>query len=119
MLMTANAAPAMLGLHAQKTAPAVQQCFAEHIPYGSGLTVLQLTPGTAAAKQLRPGDVLLQEDDTPLRTPEDLSTIVQSKQSGDYLRLLRNGSPLELKLQLAKRPTQPVLSREQQREPAR
>ncbi len=118
MLLPAGAAPALLGLRAEPTQPAVQQSFAGQIPAGTGLTVHQLTPGTPAAKQLQRGDVLLQADGTPLRRPEELADIVQQKQAGDtlHLVLLRHGARLELTLQLAARPEQPVLSREQQLE---
>lgn len=118
MLLPAAAAPAQLGLRAEPTQQAVQQSFAGQIPAGTGLTVHQLTPGTPAAKQLQLGDVLLQADGTPLRLPEELADIVQQKQAGDtlHLVLLRHGARLELTLQLAARPEQPVLSREQQLE---
>ena len=118
MLLPAGAAPALLGLRAEPTQQAVQQSFAGQIPAGTGLTVHQLTPGTPAAKQLQLGDVLLQADGTPLRRPEELADIVQQKQAGDtlHLVLLRHGARLELTLQLAARPEQPVLSREQQLE---
>lgn len=118
MLLPAAAAPALLGLRAEPTQQAVQQSFAGQIPAGTGLTVHQLTPGTPAAKQLQRGDVLLQADGTPLRRPEELADIVQQKQAGDtlHLVLLRHGARLELTLQLAARPEQPVLSREQQLE---
>lgn len=118
MMLPAGAAPALLGIRTAATDKAVQQRFASQIPAGSGLTVHQLTPGTPAAKQLQCGDVLLQADGAPLRSPEELAAIVQQKQAGDtlHLVLLRNGSRLELTLQLAARPEQPVLSREQQLE---
>lgn len=116
MLLPVQAAPALLGVRAEPTAPAVQQVFARHIPAGTGLTVHRLTPGTPAAEQLRPGDVLLLADGTPLRTPQDLADIVAQKQAGDslHLRLLRNGAPLEQSLTLSARPEQPTLSAEQQ-----
>ena len=118
MLLPAAAAPALLGLRAEPTQQAVQQSFAGQIPAGTGLTVHQLTPGTPAAKQLQRGDVMLQADGTPLRRPEELADIVRQKQAGDtlHLVLLRHGARLELTLQLAARPEQPVLSREQQLE---
>ncbi len=116
MLLPVQAAPALLGVRATPTAPEVQQHFAEHIPAGTGLTVHRLTPGTPAAEQLSPGDVLLQADGTALRTPQDLADIVALKQAGNLLqlRLLRNGAPLELSLTLSARPEQPTLSVEQQ-----
>lgn len=118
MLLPSWAAPALLGVRASATDKAVQQPFAAHIAPGTGLTVHQLTPGTPAAELLQPGDVLLQADGTPLHSPEQLATLVQQKQAGDTLRLvlLRNGTRMELNLQLAARPEQPVLSREQQLE---
>ncbi|MBR1981447.1 MAG: PDZ domain-containing protein [Akkermansia sp.] len=118
MMLPAGAAPALLGLRAETTEQAVQQSFAGQIPAGTGLTVYQLTPGTPAAKQLQRGDVLLQADGSPLRTPEELADIVRRKQAGDslHLVLLRHGARLELTLQLAARPEQAVLSREQQLE---
>lgn len=117
-LLPAAAAPALLGLRAEPTEQAVQQSFAAQIPADTGLTVYQLTPGTPAAKQLQRGDVLLLADRTPLRTPEELADIVRRKQAGDtlHLVLLRHGARLELTLQLAARPEQPVLSREHQLE---
>lgn len=116
MLLPVQAAPALLGVRAEPTAPAVQQHFAEHIPAGTGLTVHRLTPGTPAAEQLRPGDVLLQADGKPLQSPKDLVAIMEHKQAGDtlHLRLLRNGAPLELSIALSARPEQPTLSVEQQ-----
>ena len=116
MLLPVQAAPALLGVRAEPTAPAVQQVFARHIPVGTGLTVQRLTPGTPAAEHLRPGDVLLLADGTTLHTPQDLADIVAHKQAGDSLnlRLLRNGAPLELSLTLSARPEQPTLSAEQQ-----
>lgn len=118
MMLPAGAAPALLGLRAETTEQAVQQSFAGQIPPGTGLTVRQLTPGTPAAKQLQRGDVLLQADGAPLHSPEELAAIVQQKQAGDtlHLVLLRHGACLELTLQLAARPEQAVLSREQQLE---
>lgn len=118
LLQAAAAAPALLGLRASATAKEVQQAFADHIANGTGLTVYQLTPGTPAAEHLRRGDILLQADGTPLHSPEQLAELVRQRQAGDslHLVLLRNGARLELRVQLAARPEQPVLSREQQLE---
>lgn len=118
LLQAVAAAPALLGLRASATAKEVQQAFADHIANGTGLTVYQLTPGTPAAEHLRRGDILLQADGTPLHSPEQLAELVRQRQAGDslHLVLLRNGARLELRVQLAARPTQPALSRKQQLE---
>ena len=118
LMLPAAAAPALLGLRATATAREVQLNFAEHMASGTGLTVLHLTPGTPAAKLLRRGDILLLADGTHLRQPEQLAELVMQKQAGDFLRLvlLRNGSRMELQVQLTARPEQRALSREQQLE---
>lgn len=118
LLLPAAAAPALLGVRATAADNAVQETFAAHIPPGTGLVVHQLTPGTPAAEHLRRGDVLLQADSTPLRSEEDLAALVRRKQAGDTLHvvLLRNGSRMELSLQLTARPAQPELGRGQQME---
>lgn len=115
-LLPLHAAPALLGVRATATEKAVQEVFAGLIPQGTGLTVTELTPGTPAAGLLRRGDVLLQADGAPLHSADELAAIVRRKQAGDTLQLvlLRHGARMEITLQLAARPEQPVLSRKQQ-----
>lgn len=117
-LLPVQAAPALLGLHATATQTNVQQAFATELAPGTGLTVTRLVPGTPAEKLLRPGDVLVRADGTLLHTPDELSAIVRQKQAGDSLQLvlLRNGALMEIRLQLAERPEQPVLNQDQQLE---
>lgn len=113
--MPAVAHPALLGVRAEPTRPEVQKVYAAHIPAGTGLTVWDITPQTAAAHHLHRGDVLLRADGKPLHSPADLAAIVQNKTAGETLRLelLRHGEKMELGIVLDARNAQPALNKEQ------
>ena len=118
-LSFATAAPqALLGLRAEPTAPYLQEHYAEHIPAGTGLSVISTAEHTPAAEALRRGDIILSINGKPLSTKAELEELVQHAKPGDVLQLkvLRLGDVIELSITLAARPEQPTLTREQQSE---
>ena len=118
-LSCATASPqALLGLRAEPTAPYLQEHYAEHIPAGTGLSVISTAEHTPAAEALRRGDIILSINGKALSTKAELEELVQHAKPGDVLQLkvLRLGGVIELSITLAARPEQPTLTREQQSE---
>lgn len=118
-LSCATASPqALLGLRAEPTAPYLQEHYAEHIPAGTGLSVISTAEHTPAAEALRRGDIILSINGKSLSTKAELEELVQHANPGDELQLkvLRLGDVIELSITLAARPEQPTLTREQQSE---
>ena len=118
-LSCATASPqALLGLRAEPTAPYLQEHYAEHIPAGTGLSVISTAEHTPAAEALRRGDIILSINGKALSTKAELEELVQHSTPGDVLQLkvLRLGDVIELSITLAARPEQPTLTREQQSE---
>ena len=118
-LSCATASPqALLGLRAEPTAPYLQEHYAEHIPAGTGLSVISTAEHTPAAEALRRGDIILSINGKSLSTKTELEELVQHAKPGDVLQLkvLRLGDVIELSITLAARPEQPTLTREQQSE---
>lgn len=116
-LSFATAAPqALLGLRAEPTAPYLQEHYAEHIPAGTGLSVISTAEHTPAAEVLRRGDIILSINGKTLSTKTELEELVQHSTPGDVLQLkvLRLGDVIELSITLTARPEQPTLTREQQ-----
>ena len=118
-LSFATAAPqALLGLRAEPTAPYLQEHYAEHIPAGTGLSVISTAEHTPAAEVLRRGDIILSINGKTLSSKAELAELLQHCKPCDVLQLkvLRLGDVIELSITLATRPEQPILTREQQSE---
>ncbi|MBN2021763.1 MAG: trypsin-like peptidase domain-containing protein [Pirellulales bacterium] len=72
-----------------------------------GALVVSVVPGAPAARAgVRPNDVILQWNDTPIRTPGDLSNAAASTPIGAKatLSLVRDGKPLDLEVTITQRP---------------
>lgn len=118
-LSCATAAPqALLGLRAEPTEAYLREHYAQHIPAGTGLSVISTAEHTPAAEVLRRGDIILSINGKPLSTKAELAELLQNSNPGDVLKLkvLRLGDVIELSITLAARPEQPALTREQQSE---
>lgn len=66
------------------------------LPTTNGLLVERIVPGSAAAKALRPGDVILQVGNQTVSEPAELDRLVQNTKKGGVLRMLvvRDGSTI-------------------------
>lgn len=118
-LSCATAAPqALLGLRAEPTEAYLREHYAQHIPAGTGLSVISTAEHTPAAETLRRGDIILSINGKQLGTKAELTELLQHSKPGDVLKLkvLRLGDVIELSITLAARPEQPVLTQEQQSE---
>ncbi|MCS7049448.1 MAG: Do family serine endopeptidase [Verrucomicrobiae bacterium] len=110
-----------LGIQIEELAsnPELQQT----LPPGTeGVVIRAIYPDTPAAQSdLKPADVVVAVDDTPVRNPRDLQLQILRRAVGDRvnLRVLRDGQPLTITLQTGELPDRPQLaSQRAPREPA-
>jgi PDZ domain-containing secreted protein/Zn-dependent protease/CBS domain-containing protein len=71
---------------------------------GSGARVVQVLPASPAARELRPGDVIVAVDGRPISTADALRQVLQSRPPGSELTLTveRNGSRETLRVRTAR-----------------
>jgi serine protease Do len=75
-----------------------------NLPIGSGIAVYQVIEGSAAAKAgMKPLDVITDFAGEPVRRANDLQEVVEKLPIGSTqtVRVMRNGEPVELQVQLA------------------
>lgn len=86
----------------------------ETLPPGTeGVVIRAIYPDTPAAQSdLKPADVVVAVDDTPVKTPRDLQLQILRRAVGDRvnLRVLRDGQPLTIALQTGELPDRPQLA---------
>lgn len=113
---TVLADSAVLGVRVARPDAGVRQVVGPGLPVGQGLVVVYVEPGSSAAAYLRPGDVLVSVDGTPMHNEDELERVVQQKSPGDTVLvvLLRHGEQMSLVLRLAGRAEPPELTPEQQ-----
>lgn len=70
---------------------------------GAGAEVVTTQPGSPAAEVLKPGDVIVAVDGTPVSTTAEAVAAIQAKDPGQVitLRILRGGQPVEVTAELA------------------
>jgi hypothetical protein len=100
-------APGYLGVRIAPINPETRAAHGLPEAVTEGIVVLETMPGAPAAKAgLRPGDVILRFGGAPVRTPEDLITLVRSQAPGAEVAyvLARGDGRIEGKLTLGASP---------------
>ncbi|MFO7965843.1 MAG: DegQ family serine endoprotease [Desulfobacterales bacterium] len=78
-----------LGMGVQDVTPELAARF--NLPVSSGVAVLQVVPGSPAAEAgLRVGDVIVEAEQDPVRSVDDLLEKVKKLESGEHILLLVN-----------------------------
>jgi PDZ domain-containing protein len=69
-----------------------------HIPYHTQVAVLETVPGMPASAVLKPGDVIVAVDGTPVTGQSSLSSLITSKPAGSVLTLtiMRGGKTMHV-----------------------
>jgi S1-C subfamily serine protease len=105
LLASGQARHAYLGLVPRTLTPEVVRVL--HVPVQAGVVVLSVDPrGPAAKAGVRPGDVIVELDGTPVKTAEDVLVLVAKNKPGDTVRLTlqRGPSRVQVSVVLTNRP---------------
>lgn len=75
------------------------------VPGKKGVLITQVMDNTAAAGNLKAGDVVIEADGRTVEDPDDLTRVVQRKEEGEKLELkiIRDKKPITVTVELAKK----------------
>ncbi len=107
-VLFASEVPAFLGVLTRPLASTEPSS----LPAGVGLQVVEVIPDSAAAKTLKPGDLLHKFGDQLLVHPQQLAALVGMKEAGETVELtwIREGKSYSENLELGERPPRAALS---------
>jgi PDZ domain-containing protein len=89
-----------------------------HIPYRTQVVVMQTVPGLPASTVLKPGDVIVAVDGTPVSGAQSLSSLITAKPAGTVLHLtvVRDGKTMHVDVASKRSGGQPVIGVQVQEE---
>ncbi|ACL68826.1 S1C family serine protease [Halothermothrix orenii] len=96
-----------IGIYMNKITPDVKEYF--NLDNTEGAIIVGVVENSPAAEAgIKPYDIIKEIDRKPVNTPEDVVNIVKNKKVGDkvLLKILRNGDPRLIFVEIGKRPNQ-------------